>query len=484
MTTRIGSWTTALMGAVLVAVLQGCGGSGGDGVVPPPPVVSEPVLTVGAITGFGSVHVNGVRYETDDADIIVDGVVATQSALKVGQVIELKGEMRSGSAYADIIHYHNNLEGPVTEVDLPGLRFVAMGQTVLVGPETSFGDGVSPPALEGISVGDIVEVSGLVNAAGEIEATRVDIKPDGGLYDVYGYVAGHVPAEFRFMINALVVDYSGANLDDFEDGAPADGDLVLVKGAEFGEDGEFIATRIELRHDEALTPADGSLVHVAGFITRFVSPTDFDVAGWPVTTTDATVYEGGTVADLELGAKVCVRGLVGDDGVLVASRITFKVASDVRVIAQVSDIDVQGGLITAMGIEISALDDTRFEDESEADLPTFGLGDLNPGDWVDVRGYESPAGSGAVVASRIERLDAQDEDRLRGPFRDPAQPAFKVLAVQVYATDQTNYVIEGGQKITAAEFFGLAEETLVEIRGSWDGTALTATHAIIKTCED
>ncbi len=37
-------------------------------------------------------------------------------------------------------------------------------------------------------------------------------------------------ATHRFSINGLVVDYSGANMDDFATGDPSAGDLVLVKG--------------------------------------------------------------------------------------------------------------------------------------------------------------------------------------------------------------------------------------------------------------
>ena len=41
---------------------------------------------------------------------------------------------------------------------------------------------------EGLAVGDVVEVSGVVPQDGVIDATRIDLKPDGGPYDVTGYV--------------------------------------------------------------------------------------------------------------------------------------------------------------------------------------------------------------------------------------------------------------------------------------------------------
>ena len=53
----------------------------------------------------------------------------------------------------------------------------------------------------------------VVTTGGVIEATRVDIKPDGGPFDVTGYVSNLDLARNRFNINALVVDYSSANME-------------------------------------------------------------------------------------------------------------------------------------------------------------------------------------------------------------------------------------------------------------------------------
>ena len=131
MTTRIGTWLAVVAGAAVVAVLGSCGGGGDggqDGVTPPPPTG---ITATGAITGFGSVYVNGVRFTTSAADIEIDGAKATQADLKVGEVVDIKGTMQDGSAKADVVRYNHNLEGPVTAID--GLTLVAMGQTVRVG---------------------------------------------------------------------------------------------------------------------------------------------------------------------------------------------------------------------------------------------------------------------------------------------------------------------------------------------------------------
>ena len=492
MTTRIGTWLAVLAGAAAVAALGSCGsgGDGGqDGAIPEP----VGITATGAITGFGSLYVNGVRFTTSAADIEIDGAKATQADLKVGEVVDIRGTMQDGSAKADVVRYHHNLEGPVTSID--GLTLVAMGQTVRVGSGTSLGDPITidPDRLEigGLALGDVVQVSGLIADDGSIAATRVDLRVNEGAYDVYGTASGVNPGLKTFFINALVVDYSGANIEDFPSGAPANGDLVKVTGLDFGPFGEFIATRIELRYDPAVMPEAGDMMNLQGVITGFVSATDFMVAGFPVTTTSATVYENGTVADLAAGVQVCAVGELGDSGVLVATRIRFHVDNSVRMVSTVNAIDVADGRLTVLGLQVTADRNTRFEDESAAAIEPFGLGDLHTGDWVDVRGYEYPADSGKVYATRIERIDdlAANGHRMRGPFRNPARPDFEILTVAVRTTDDTLYrqeTVPGepAVRIDAATFFALDEETLVEARGTWGGARLLAEYAIVKACDD
>jgi hypothetical protein len=491
MTTRIGAWLAVLAGAAVLAALGSCGGgddSRDDGVI-----TQRNITASGVITSFGSVYVNGMRFTTSAADIEIDGVKATQADLKVGQVVDINGTMQDGSAKADVVRYHHNLEGPVTAID--GLTLVAMGQTVRVSSETSLGDPVTidPDRLEieGLALGDVVQVSGLITDDGSIEATRVDLRVNEGAYDVYGTASGVNPGGKTFFINALLIDYAGANIEDFATGAPADGDLVKATGLEFGASGEFIATKVELRYDPEVMPESGDMLNLQGVVTDFVSATQFVVAGFPVSTTSSTVYENGNVANLAADVEVCVVGELNDSEVLVATRIRFHIDNSVRMVSAVSAIDVAAERLTVFGLQVSTDRNTRFEDETAAAIEPFGIGDLHTGDWVDVRGYEYPADSGRVLATRIERIDdlAANGHRMRGPFRNPAQPDFDILAVAVRTTGDTLFRQETmpgepAVRIDATAFFALDQETLVEARGTWSGTRLLAEYAIVKHCDD
>ena len=470
--------------AALLLGLNACGGSDShDKVAPPPPESTIGLVSVGTITGFGSVYVNGVRYRTTGAQVVMNDVAAAESALKIGHYVEVKGHSHNSADHdADVIRYHNVLEGPITSVDATSGSFVAMGQVVQVTAETAIGDGIDPASIEGLAVKDVVEVSGMVTTLGVIDATRIDIKPDGGPYDVTGYVSELALATHRFNVNALVVDYSSANMDDFPTGQPTDGDLVLVKGFTFAADGSFVATRVELRSDDWLKAAAGDVLEVEGAITDFESATKFNVAGRAVTTTPTTLYEHGTVATLANDVLVEVEGTVDAAGVLVALKVKFKQVSEIRIVAQIQE--KASPSLRILGLQVATNDVTHYEDRSALALRNLSLADLAVNDWVDVRGYEEPVGSNRVTATRIVRVDAQEAVRLRGPFLDPARPTFHILSVPVATGDTTRFVLEGGIRLTQSEFFTQAVDQLVEAWGTWSGTGVTADRVEIKVAED
>jgi hypothetical protein len=92
------------MTLMLSLSLAACGSSGGSGdTTPVPPPSSTAKSAVGMITGFGSIYVNGVEYDTNGASYDVDDASASDdSALAVGMVVKVQGSVnadgRTGSA--------------------------------------------------------------------------------------------------------------------------------------------------------------------------------------------------------------------------------------------------------------------------------------------------------------------------------------------------------------------------------------------------
>ena len=471
--------------AALATLVVACGGGGGYGGMAAPPVASAAPagVSVGAITGFGSVHVNGKKFQTTSATIHVDGQAATQADLHVGDVIEVRGhhDATSNTDVADVIESHSNVVGPVNSIDSATQHVVVLGQTVVVSSTTSFADGITPATLGGVVVGDVLRVSGVTSANGDIQATRIERKPAGTPFRVTGTTSATDATAKTLQINALHVDFSTATLADFPAAEPADGQLVEAVGSALGAAGELKATRLELRTGKELKGDAEAASELEGLVTRFASATDFDVGGRPVSTGASTRFDGGVVTDLALNVAVEVEGTLDAAGVLAATRVRIEKSADAALVAQVDSVDAANGIVHALGATVMVDGLTRFEDHGSQKVNTFSLSDLHTGDWIEVRGRENPAGT--LLAARFERQETQKGVRLTGSVHTVAQPAMTILAAPVATTTSTSFTDVTGHTTTASAFFAVLPGPVVTVTGSWDGVTITAQTASLSQDE-
>ncbi len=449
-----------LIGILLAVALAACGSDTLTAGIDARGGPAVGIVSKGTISGFGSVIVNGVRYETGTATFDIDGASGTESDLAVGQVVVITGTVgdTAGTATAQTVIFDDVVEGPVSAVDVAASTITVLEQLVHIDADTSFDDSISPPSIEGIDVGDIVEVSGFRRADGSISATRIEPKPAGGEFEVTGIVSNLGASTFQ--INALVVDFSAAQLDDFPTGTPENGQLVEAKGTLLGGSGELIATRVEFKGND-LGADDGDQVEIEGFITRFVSATDFDVEGVPVTTDGTTTYENGTAADLGLNRKVEVEGVMNANGVVVADKVELKLANFIRIEGMVDATSASS--VTIFGIQIGVNIQTRLEDKSSAGVEPFALSDISVGDYLETRGFEDATG---VVATRIEREDFDGEVAIRAFVDSVSDPSFTIHGVPIETNGGTVFRDLNDQVISAGAFFGQADGRLVEASGT------------------
>ncbi len=468
----------------LLAGLAGCGGGGGGGDLtasPPPPPPPPPTSGIGRtgfaygpISNFGSIIVNGVEYETGSTVFTNDDEPGSESDLKVGDVVVVVGTIDDNgtTGTADQVFFDDAVTGPVQSVDVAGSSLVVLGQTVFVTADTSFDDSFTPASLDGVNIDQIVEVTGQFDANGDIVATRIEPKPAGTQYEVHGNVAALDDVNFTFTLGSLVVDYSNATLDDFPGGRISEGDFVEAKGTSLSGAGALEATEVEF---ETLVPgaAQGDRLEIQGFITRFVSPQDFDVAGQPVTTTANTLFEGGEAADLGLNIKVEVEGDLDANGVLVASEVDIRRAKAVRATAVIDSVDSGNDSFVILDITVKVDALTRVEDKSDAKLEPLNVSDLNVGDYVEVRGDEFPAGSGEILASILEREDPDTETILQGFVEDSdGTSTFLILGVTIGTSAGTVFRDENDAIIARADFFNrLQTGDLVKAKGLESGDA-------------
>ena len=280
--------------------LYGCGGGGGGSVGSLPAESdssliasnSSAVSSTGTIDGFGSIFVNGVEFETDEAEVSLDGERSNHGGLRLGMVVTVDGTVnedgRTGTAHAVV--FDDEVQGPVDsiEVSLDGdtLLLNILGLGVIAERTSTVFDDVT---FDSLAVDDLIEVSGFIEPSGLLRATRIEKKSD--------FVAGASEIELKGIVSALtttefnlgkyLVDFSNADLSEVPGGVISEGMQVEVHGTLKSD--RITADRVE-QEDEIEDDFDnGDEVNVQGAITNFVSKAQFEVNGVAVDASNAMV---------------------------------------------------------------------------------------------------------------------------------------------------------------------------------------------------
>jgi hypothetical protein len=416
-----------LSGGIALAVSALLGACGGGGDTAGVGTGGTGSFTVGTVTGFGSVFVNGIRYEDNGARLVDDdGTVkvlgSDDNPLRVGMVVEVAGSVDASGAVrsATQIAYGAELKGPVTAVDAAAGTFSVFGITVRTTTATVYADFGGVASL---SAGNVVEVHGQPDASGRIVATYVEREATSvaafvagdGEYRLRGAVSGLGGSSpvYAFTVRGVAVRTGAAT--DF-DGQPVDGASVSVRLDPTQQgDGSYFAERVKLRtssYDDSASQAEGE---VEGYVSDFSAAAGtFRVAGYAVRLGSGVVYEDGLAVDLKNGIRVEAKGSV-DAGVLVVSRLEFKSRDDdndgddddvsgsspefeFKGTAVCVDCGATSGSFTLKGVTVTYAADTAFDD---------GLGGatLN-GKTIEVKSVGEVTATGTIYrATRIELDD-------------------------------------------------------------------------------
>ena len=388
-----------LLAAAGLVVLPSCGGGGdggggasGGGGTAGLDTGGTGSFSSGAISGFGSVIVNGVRFEDNTARIADEDdetKVLTPQDLRLGMVVRVQGgTITAGSgdvlpsAAATAITVESQIKGPV-ESKTGTDTLVVFGQTVKVNAATVFEAGVS---FASIVVGNALEVHGFADATGAVTASRIEREGSPSEFKLRGFISNHDAGARTFQIGTATFNYASASR--LPSTALANGVFVRVRtrGIVKNANGQWIAERIDLRS----AVEDRNEAEVEGILVQ--TGTVFSVNGLTV---DVSRLAAGTAAAL-VGRRVEIEGSIAN-GVLVARTIKLEDENDQ------AKVDVRG---TASSVNKTAqtfvVRDLTFHYSSitqEKD-GTIASG-LTDGANIRVRGT-LPVGGGNIEATEID----------------------------------------------------------------------------------
>lgn len=267
------------------------------------------VVTYGEITGFGSVIVNGITFDMSGAGVMLDDDPGDETQLRIGMMVRVEGEFDANDitrGRAHRVYYMKDLEGPVSDIDYTNKTFVALGQAVVVSARTHF-EHVS--RLDQLNVGNIVEVSGIMDVNGNIQATFVELKkpsfvPGDDEIEIKGTIGNLNPNDRTFVLKGLIVDYRNALLEDVPNGILADGMFVEVKSRQGIVGGRLIASEVELESKPWVFPDDGT--HGSNVLGPVRIHDDLEIPYDTIATLNGTTLDGNVY--VRSGAQLSAKG--------------------------------------------------------------------------------------------------------------------------------------------------------------------------------
>ena len=423
----------------------------------------------GTVTGFGSVFVNGKKFETPEVEVTRDDQSnrcsigpSNTCGLKKGMVVTVHGSFSGSQHTATAVRQKDAVEGLVQSVAADGLSLVVMGQTVLVDDDTIFDNNVRPV------VGDTVEVNGHIRPDGIIQATFIEKKLINITPEVRGFVKNHNDGAKIFEIGALTVNYATALINDMPtpNGTNWNGLLVEVKGIGFTTATTTLtAIKVEPEHLGFGNTVDN--LEVEGFVTQVVGPGDFSIGNTRVRTTSSTEFRGGTIDEIVVGAKLSAEGRLAN-GILTAKHVKFH--ESVRLEGDIETMSANSFTIKGLpGVIVTVNSQTDYKANGGGTVSQ--LGDLSVNDHVRVRGRIT--GTNQVVATRIQLRASDDDIDLQGPVQAASDPNVTILGVTVDTTG-VEFDGVGDDKISRAVFFNTVKVgTLVKIQGRFNGGVVT-----------
>ena len=419
----------------------------------------------GTITNFGSVYVNGKKFETDDVEVSREDQTNrcnigpnNTCSLKKGMIVTVHGSFNGSQHTAASVRQKDAVEGLVQSVATDGLSMVVMGQTVLTDDTTVFDNNVRPV------VGDNAEVNGHIRPEGVIQATFIEKKLVNVTPEVRGFAKNHNDSAKTFQIGGLTVNYTTAIINDMPtpSGNSWNGLLVEVKGNVFTA-GTTTLTATKVEQENVGVGNNVDEFEVEGFVTKVLSTGDFFIGNTHVQTTATTEFRGGALDEIVVGAKLSAEGR-WENGVLLAKHVEFHESVRLE-----GDAMVTGSTLTLRGlpgVTITVNGQTELKDGGN----TITVNDLQ-GNHVRVRGRVT--GPNTVLATRIQLRSSDNDVDLQGPVQAIAGNVITILGVPVDTSTITQFESVSGTSMSRAGF--LAEvriNSLVKVKGKLSGTTV------------
>jgi len=434
-------------------------------------------ISVGEISGFGSVIVNDVDFDTRKAKVIVNGKAVgggdsiVRNMLALGMVVRVEGKIiGNGTGKADRIVFNENVKGPVSNIEpLDSIvkKVVVLGQIIIVDDRTQFKD----TGFDSLAVGNVLQISGWSDGSGIIRATYIaKIEAPDEEVTVKGIISEVNVPQKNLRINQLNVDFSQADLKDFPDDMPAVDQLVIVKGF-LDANGVLVATQVSLENDLGRDDADD--VEIEGVVSKFSSPENFALGTTNIQTDEATEFKGIEPSDIFVGVRLLIKGSLRK-GFLLADEVIAK--DKVNIEGNVKSVDYGQDELLLGGLDplvVHINDITKiFGNANTAD-------EIKTEEHVKILGYVAGQDEVEAIQVKVEKK-LSDKVKLQGPVTGKENSTVFVFNVAIDLTKIENFETDTEGSVSRDRFLNkvtvgdtvIAKGNLIGDLVEWKGIEL------------
>ena len=419
-----------------LGILSACGGGGGGSIGIADGGIRGTGSSVGPVSGFGSVFVNGVKFETrniPNRSVDSNDDIWSEDDLEKGMILRVEGVWRpDNTGEAERLEYDDTFRGPVSDVILPDAAnntpgsFRMLGQTIRFDNRTVVRVG-NGELTDGMTVrvsawrtGDGYRASyvGSVTTGPdfplELEGRIEEVNQDGfqiGDQWIQGRFTAGYPGNLT--INDVVV-----------------GALVEVEGRFLSPGGDIIAAEIRFADDRRFRGDEDEDIELSGPVQSLnLSGSTFLLNGVPVDFDSQTEFDDFSRSRIADGLLVQVEGEFRS-GRVYAEEIEL-LEGNAEVEAAVQSADPSANELIVGGVTVRITNNTLIDSDDDITNNVFDA------DFLEVEGIERRDENDQIFleALNIEIESAEDEFSLKGRLETGNYPlvtgTVKVLGVSL-----------------------------------------------------
>lgn len=426
-----------------IGILSACGGGGGGSIGIADGGIRGTGSSVGPVSGFGSVFVNGVKFETrniPNRSVDSNDDISSEDDLEKGMILRVEGVWRpDNTGEAERLEYDDTFRGPISDVVLPDAANNAPGSFRMLGQTIRFDNRTVVRVGNGELTDDMtVRVSAWRTGDGYRASYvgSVTTGPDFPL-ELEGRIEEVNPDRFRigtqWIRGGLNVGYPGdLTINDVVVGA-----LVEVEGRFLSPGGDIIAAEIRFADDRRFRGEEDEDIELSGPVQSLnLSGSTFLLNGVPVDFDGQTEFDDFSRSRIADGLLVQVEGEFRS-GRVYAEEIEL-LEGNAEVEAAVQSADPSANELIVGGVTVRITNNTLIDSDDDITNNVFDA------DFLEVEGIERRDENDQVFleALNIEIESAEDEFSLKGRLETGNYPlvtgTLRVLGVSL-SYDESDY---------------------------------------------